>query len=143
WQHREAIQQLEAQALATELIVTILKKYMTEEQTKAVATPSLNWITSFLSFHLSEPLSVKDMAKRANLSPSRFSTVFRSTFGMRPHRYLLKLRLVCSADMLRRSKLSLQDIAVYCGFWDVHHFSKSFKRTKGLWPGAYRTQVKI
>jgi AraC-like DNA-binding protein len=142
WQSRDAIEQLEAQTLATELILSILKKYASVEQPATSTTQSLNWITSFLSFHLTESLSVKDMAKRANLSPSRFSAVFRETFGMPPHQYLLKLRLQHSEELLRTTEFTLQDIAVYCGFADVHHFSKAFKRTRGVWPGAYRESAR-
>jgi transcriptional regulator GlxA family with amidase domain len=34
--------------------------------------------------------------------------------------------------------LPLREIAVSCGFADVHHFSKAFKRFTRLPPGAYR-----
>jgi AraC-like DNA-binding protein len=68
--------------------------------------------------------------------------VFRETFGMPPHQYLLKLRLQHSEELLRTTELTLQDIAVYCGFADVHHFSKAFKHTRGIWPGAFRESIR-
>lgn len=138
WLEQETLALLEAQHLATELVLAILKQYAPPSRSSGSSPPTLNWITSFLSFHLNEPLSVEDMARRANLSPSRFSAVFKATFGVPPHQYLLQLRLRHSEELLSTTELTLADIAVYCGFADVHHFSKAFKRARGLWPGEYR-----
>ncbi len=141
WLERDVLSVLEAQQLGTELVLAILKQYApAATKPSASTTPSLNWITSFLTFNLTEPLSVEEMARRASLSPSRFSAVFRQTFGMPPHQYLMRLRLQHSEELLRTTSLTLQDIAVYCGFADVHHFSKAFKRVRGLAPGAFREQ---
>ncbi len=80
-----------------------------------------------------------DLARRAHLSPSRFSTIFRQQFGLAPHQYLMRLRIAQSKDMLQRTDLPLQRVADDCGFSDIHHFSKTFKRVIGLTPGQYRT----
>ena len=95
-------------------------------------------MTSYFSSHLSEPLTLADMASRARLSPSRFSAVFREQFGMPPHRYLLQLRVRHAQELLRSTALTLSEIAGYCGFANEHHFSYSFKKRVGQAPGAYR-----
>ncbi len=100
---------------------------------------SLGWVPAYLSYHLGEPLSVADMAARARLSPSRFATVFREDFGLSPHQYFLRLRIEHAQELLRTTDLPQRDIAEYCGFADVHHFSKAFKRITQLSPGDYRT----
>jgi transcriptional regulator GlxA family with amidase domain len=79
------------------------------------------------------------MARRANLSPSRFAAVFRQHFGLSPHQYFLRLRIEHAQELLRTTDLPQRDIAAYCGFADVHHFSKAFKRITRLPPGVYRT----
>lgn len=139
WQERDLISQLQAQALATELILTLLKTYIDRALIMPPRPQSLDWITSYLSFHLAEPLYVADLARRAHLSPSRFSTIFRQQFGLAPHQYLMRLRIAQSKDMLQRTDLPLQRVADDCGFSDIHHFSKTFKRVIGLTPGQYRT----
>jgi AraC-like DNA-binding protein len=40
--------------------------------------------------------------------------------------------------LLTTTDLPLREIAQSCGFADVHHFSKAFKRIVGVSPGAYR-----
>src|SRR5215208_6434510 len=98
----------------------------------------LNWITSFMSLYLSEPLSVSDIAARAGLSASRFSQVFSNRFGRPPHQFLLHLRVQRAQDLLHHTSLTMREISGQCGFSDVHHFAKTFKRLSGQTPGAYR-----
>lgn len=139
WHSADPLLQLEAQTLASQLMLTLLQDFsLTTPQTQA-AMPSFNWITSYFTFQLGEPLSVDDMAKRANLSSSRFRDVFKRQFGMPPHRYLLELRIQHAKAMLATTGLTLAEIAAYCGFADVHHFAKAFKSRVGETPGGYRT----
>jgi AraC-like DNA-binding protein len=91
WQEGDLLSKLEANHLAS--AISILKEIPVFQIQKYQKPQSLNWITSYFSFHLSEPITLDDMAKRAQLSPSRFSAVFRNHFGMPPHQYLLHLRI--------------------------------------------------
>ena len=139
WQNGDLLSRLEANHLAMTLLLSIFKQYGQARPTTSSQSPSLNWVSSYLSFHVGEPLSVADMARRVNLSPSRFGVVFRQHFGLSPHQYFLRLRIEHAQELLRTTDLPQRDIAEYCGFADVHHFSKVFKRITQLPPGAYRT----
>ncbi|RAP75604.1 AraC family transcriptional regulator [Paenibacillus montanisoli] len=138
WQHRDPLMQLRAQSLGTEVILAILEDHTDLKQTEKAAPQRMNWITSFLSLNLAEPLSISEMAARANLSPSRFSAKFKEQLGVSPHKYLLQLRIRHAQELLTGSKHTIEDIADYCGFADVHHFTKAFKKEVGTAPGAYR-----
>jgi AraC-like DNA-binding protein len=138
WQRRDYLGQLESQYLATGLILSMLRGYSCGSSESSEEPEFLNWITSFMSLHLSEPLSVSDMAARAGLSASRFSQVFRSRFGSPPHQFLLHLRIQRAQDLLHHTSLTMREISAQCGFSDIHHFSKTFKRLSGQTPGAYR-----
>lgn len=139
WQHREPIVQLKAQQAATEIVIAILEDHAPSAASVNWAMPEFEWITSYFSFHLSEPLSIEDMARRAHLSPSRFTLLFRQRYGQSPYQYLLAMRVHHAQDLLRTTSLSQEEIAAYCGFSDIHHFSKSFKKRTGLTPGAWRS----
>lgn len=137
-QHMDPLARLEAQNAASELVLMILKDHLKEQVQPADSKQMMNWITSYMSFRLSEPLTVSEMARRANLSPSRFTVVFREHFGMSPYQYLLHLRVRHAEELLATTTLSHQEIADYCGFSDLYHFSKSFKRCTGQPPSHYR-----
>jgi AraC-like DNA-binding protein len=138
WQRSDFLGQLESHYLATGLVLSVLQGYSRPSSDSPDRPEFLNWITSFMSLHLSEPLSVSDMAARAGLSPSRFSQVFRNRFGRPPHQFLLHLRVQRAQDLLHHTSLTMRDISAQCGFSDVHHFAKTFKRLSGQTPGSYR-----
>jgi AraC-like DNA-binding protein len=139
WHHQDdPLQLLRAQTHALELVLAIMEAYAPIGKTSAAPPHALNWVTSYMSFRLADKISVSDMARRAHLSPSRFNVVFRERFGVAPHRYLLELRLKHAEELLRSGETPLADIASYCGFADIHHFTKTFKQAFGESPGAYR-----
>jgi len=128
----------EAQTAANELFWEIIKVYGETNAPIHSAPQELNWITSYFSFHLSDSITVQDMAKRANLSTSRFSKLFRKNFGMPPYQYLLHLRLKHAEELLLTSHLKLYQIADYCGFANEQHFSKAYRQKFGISPGSVR-----
>ena len=128
---------LEAQAKATELIALILRDFTAPAHEVRPAS-SLHWITSYMSLRLGEPMTVEDLAGRAHLSPSRFAAVFRRQFGTSPHAYLTNLRIEHACSLLATTDATQTEIARLCGFADVPHFSKTFRRATGSTPGAYR-----
>lgn len=138
WQQRGPLSQLEAQHRATALVLSLLREQQQGSLETVQGPPSFTWVCSYLSFHLAEPLSVAEMAQQVHLSPAHFSKLFRQHFGLSPHQYLLRLRLQHAQSLLSQTNLTLQQIADYCGFADVHHFSKAFKKQVGDAPGMYR-----
>lgn len=138
WQSGDFASRLEAQQLATELVVALVRQFGKVRSWEAHSAHTLEWLAAYLSFRLSDPLSVEDMARRAHLSPSQFTRVFRENFGTTPYRYLLDLRVHQVRQLLVNTKLPHKKIAEYCGFADEHHLSKVFKRVTGQSPGAYR-----
>jgi AraC-like DNA-binding protein len=139
WQRRDLLGQLESDHLAAGLVLSLLQTYAETSSAPQARPEFLNWITSYMSLHLSERLTVTDLAARAGLSPSRFSRVFRDRFGSPPHHYLLHLRVQRAADLLQHTSLTMREVASRCGFADVHHFAKAFKRVTDETPGAYRS----
>ncbi|WP_162463267.1 AraC family transcriptional regulator [Paenibacillus psychroresistens] len=138
WQSQDPLKLLEVQHLGMELFLSLLRQFGSMKPSNFTVSPSLDWIPSFLALHLAQPLSVKDMADRAKLSPSRFSAVFRQYYRVSPHRYLLQLRVQHAYKLLTTTEYALADIAEYCGFSNIHHFSRVFKKITAQTPGSLR-----
>lgn len=137
WQSQTYLGIMEANQLAYEFLTVIFKSYMKPQAASSSRRPFLNWITSYLAFRISEPINVSDMAKRADLSPSRFTVLFKKQFNMTPYQYLLNLRIQHAQELLKEG-MSLQQTSEYCGFTDVHHLSKTFKSITGVNPGYFK-----
>jgi AraC family transcriptional regulator len=64
--------------------------------------------------------------------------MFRESFGLPPHQYLLARRINRARNLLRRTRMPFGDIALECGFASASHFSNRFKQATGATAGAYR-----
>jgi len=83
-------------------------------------------------------LSLKEIADASGLSAPYFSTVFKDEMGENLSNYLNRLRVEKAAAMLITTDLSINEIAVACGFEDQSWFSKIFRNNTGFTPGKYR-----
>lgn len=82
---------------------------------------------------------VEDMASLAHLSPSRFTSIYRSFFGMAPMDDLIESRLSHAGKLLQQSSLSINVISEMCGFNNVTHFSRFFHLRRGVSPRDWRS----
>ena len=62
--------------------------------TKSVA------VLDYVRAHLSEPLTVADMAEQVSLSPSAFAHLFRDVTGRSPYQFLKEMRLDRARELL-------------------------------------------
>src|SRR6218665_192106 len=88
-------------------------------------------LRDYIEAHLSEAISLGELAGLAALSEYHFARMFRASFGVPPHRYLLARRLVRAQQLLKESVLPLGDVALACGFASASHFSNSFRNALG------------
>jgi transcriptional regulator GlxA family with amidase domain len=96
----------------------------------------------FLARHLAEVPPRADLAAMTGLSRSHFSRVFHSVTGTTVRDYVRHLRLQHATALLRGSTRSLTTIAVDCGFYDLAHFDKTFRREVGMSPLEFRHRVR-
>jgi len=88
--------------------------------------------------HLAGKVTVKQMARAAFLSPSRFHALFRAKTGSAPMRYVRELRIGEARRRLSATVDSVAEIAEATGFANQFHFSREFRRATGMTPSAYR-----
>ncbi len=87
--------------------------------------------------HLSEPISVDDLAARALMSPRNFARQFAARTGTTPHQWLIGQRLNRAQELLEHTSLNVEQIASECGMAPLmlrRHFASRYRTT----PQAYR-----
>ncbi|MBK1878963.1 helix-turn-helix domain-containing protein [Pelagicoccus mobilis] len=94
----------------------------------------------YMEDHLGEKLDLARLSQVACLSRARFHELFRLEIGDTPNRYLTRLRVRRSCDLLLSTKLSLEEIALQLGFSSAFYFSRVFRQTMGMPPSAYRRE---
>ncbi|MFI6854074.1 helix-turn-helix domain-containing protein [Streptomyces sp. NPDC050416] len=84
------------------------------------------------------PHTVRSLAGRVSLSPSRFAHLFSRQLGRPPMRALREARLRHAARLLEGTDLPVERVAAASGFASPFHFNRVFRERYGTPPGAYR-----
>jgi len=88
--------------------------------------------------HSGERMSNVELARRAHLSTNGFIRLFRQVVGVSPQDYHLRVRVDHSCVLLHHSRQSVDQIAEATGFCDRYHFTRAFRRFRGLGPATFR-----
>jgi LacI family transcriptional regulator len=83
---------------------------------------------------------VADVLEAVPISRRVLEKGFRTYLGRTPHQEILRVQLSHVAALLRDTDLSLEKIAVKCGFRHVEYMTVVFKRELGQTPSQYRQQ---
>ncbi|MFI9008088.1 helix-turn-helix domain-containing protein [Actinosynnema sp. NPDC053489] len=85
-----------------------------------------------------EPLTLRDVAGAALVSPFHFSRLFHAAVGVPPGRYLTAVRLFEAKRLLLTTWMNVADIVATIGYSSVGTFTTRFTRAVGLSPTQYR-----
>jgi len=99
---------------------------------------ALGRATSWALEHLDEPISIEQLAARANMSPRTFARRFRATHGTTPYRWLLLQRLLLARRLLETTDRPVERIAEHAGFGTAAALRVHFRRSVTTSPLAYR-----
>lgn len=73
----------------------------------------------------------------SGLSYSHFKKLFISVYGMSPCKFVTKMRIDYSKELLTTGIYSISEIADMCGYENVYYFSNVFKKNVGVSPKKY------
>ncbi|MBL8580865.1 MAG: helix-turn-helix domain-containing protein [Rhizobiaceae bacterium] len=87
---------------------------------------------------LARPWTAEELSVLSGVSASQTRRLFRKHLRTSPRQWLLRERLIHAQSMIAADRMSLAEVAETCGFCDVYHFSREFKRSVGIPPAAWR-----
>ena len=83
-------------------------------------------------------ISIAELAKMCQLSPSYFARCFRISYGVSVHQFLIGLRLEKAKELLLSTSESLSVIALQSGFYDQAALTKRFRQVERVTPSRWR-----
>ncbi len=99
-------------------------------------------IIELMEAHLSEPLSLLEIAEHIGISRRQIERLFRQEMARSPARYYLEVRLDRARHLLIQSSLPVVEVAIACGFISASHFSKCYRELYQESPQQERAEHK-
>lgn len=101
----------------------------------------LRLILKHVEEHYNEPLSIEQMAALSYYSKSYFMKFFKQSMGLGFTEYLNDYRLTMAARLLQSEDRTVTEAAGECGFDNLSHFHRLFKRKYHVTPHQYKKQT--
>lgn len=93
---------------------------------------------AYIEGHLSEELTLSNVAGKVYLNPSYFSNLFKIQTGENFLNYVTRIRMEKAQRLLSQWDLKLHEIAAMVGYQNPKYFTKLFKEYSGVTPTEYR-----
>ena len=84
--------------------------------------------------YTAEKISVDMLSGLCGISPEYFRRIFKNFYGISPINYINNLRLSRAKELLESQLYSVSEVAMQCGYKEMCHFSREFKRAMGISP---------
>lgn len=87
--------------------------------------------------------TLESMSSFVHLSPSYFQSLYKQIFGISATNDVIRARIASAKSMLSYSSHKISTVAEECGYKNVEHFIRQFKKNTGVTPNKYRNPTSI
>ena len=77
-----------------------------------------------------------------NISTSHCQHIYKEFFGISIHQDMIRGRIEHAAALIQTTDMSISEIAAACGYENLEHFSRQFKKISRMTPTEYITSIK-
>lgn len=124
--------------LLSQLITAHHKSVSKSKKDASINSIAIIHTIEYMRNNYFEKILIDDLARIANMARTTYLRQFKILCKQTPNDYLTEVRVEAAANILKTSDTSLAVIAQNCGFFDSSHFSKTFKKYRGISPLDYR-----
>lgn len=93
---------------------------------------------AYIESHLTKELEIREIAKRAYVSPFYFQRIFSALCGIGVGEYIRNRRLTLAGEELASTSAKVIDVAAKYGYDSPDSFNRAFQRFHGTTPTAAR-----
>lgn len=95
----------------------------------------------YIRHNIRSPITVEQLAEQHNVAVSQLYRSFMKHSGMSPKQYLDREKMAKACELIRKTDLSMHEIANYLGYEYDTHFYKTFHRVMGEKPSEYAAKL--
>ena len=97
-------------------------------------------VKSYMDEHYTQTLTLDDLEAQFFINKYYLLKIFKETYGMTISSYLISKRITRAKQLLRFTKLTIDEIGCEVGMDGAGYFSRMFKKAEGISPKEYRKQ---
>lgn len=99
-------------------------------------------ILKYITENFQEKITLQFLSDKFSISSSYLSHVFTKMYGYSPIEYLIRARVVFATEHLKKSDMSIEQIAEKVGYTSTSHFIQQFAERIGETPADYRRKFR-
>jgi AraC-like DNA-binding protein len=121
-------------------LVAIAHTQLAEETPVARDAGEAMWLAmcAYIREHGHRSLNRASLAAAFDVHPNHVSRLFSRHSQEGFNRHLVRTRMERASSLLRSSALTIEEVALRCGFHDDNYFRYTFRRYFGMPPGRFR-----
>lgn len=109
-------------------------------QSDRYETERLNIVCSYTMANYSQPITLEQIAAISNLTATSFCRYFKLMTNKTYYDFLTEIRISHACHFLIEDKISVDQIADKCGFYNISNFYRQFKKVIGVTPLTYKRE---
>lgn len=94
-------------------------------------------IQDYIDQHITDKLSLNDVASLFSISPNYLSILFKKTTAVGFNEYITTKKIALAKAKILEGNMKIYEIATELGFESAFYFSKVFKKVEGCSPRAF------
>jgi AraC family transcriptional regulator len=111
------------------------------ETTGTLTHRQIKAVCDYIAAHLTDHISLSDLASSAKLSRYHFGRAFKATTGQSPYAFVLAERIKRASELLSKGYLPIETVASLTGFHSTAQLRRNFQHMKGETPRTYRRKA--
>ena len=102
----------------------------------------MSLIRDFIENSPNGNITLDQLTEKFGISKNHIIRLFKKEYNITPNEYILNHRIALAQSLLKRTKLTIQEIANQLNFCDSAYFSEFFKKQTGMTPLQFRKKYK-
>jgi len=116
----------------------LARSYSNIKSPEGKAVIKISGLITYMEKNYYKSFTLNSLAKIAHMSKSTLNRNFLTATGMPPVKYLIKIRILEAANILRNNLKNVTETAFAVGFNDSNYFTKQFHNIMGISPKKYQ-----
>lgn len=124
--------------MLTSLLLSLMSETSLNSDNSRIKKYNISEIKDYLDDNYKKDISLHSLEDKFFINRFYLTRLFKNTYGITINDYIAHKRISKAKELIRFSKLNIEEIAMECGYADPNYFSRVFKKIEGISPHEYK-----